>query len=49
MGLVTDNTCEIDYVYYSTEKFACIKMVEYFSKLAVNAEFVHGMPCFDDM
>ncbi|MEI6578243.1 MAG: Nif3-like dinuclear metal center hexameric protein [Eubacteriales bacterium] len=35
--------------HYSTEKFSCIKMVEYFSRLGINGEFISGMPCLDDM
>lgn len=35
--------------HYSTEKFACINMVDYFARLGIDAEFVHGTPCFEDM
>ena len=35
--------------HYSTEKFACIKMVEYFDKLGINGEFISDKPCMDDM
>jgi len=35
--------------HYSTEKFACIKMVEYFSRLGISGEFISDTPCLDDM
>ncbi len=35
--------------HYSTEKFACMKMVEYFSKLGIPGEFVPGVPGTEDM
>lgn len=35
--------------HYSTEKFACIKMVEYFEKLGIAGEFVPDVPCLEDM
>lgn len=35
--------------HYSTEKFACIKMVEYFSRLGLQGEFIHDRPCIEDM
>jgi putative NIF3 family GTP cyclohydrolase 1 type 2 len=35
--------------HYSTEKFACIAMVEYFENLGVPAEFIEDDPVFSDM
>jgi putative NIF3 family GTP cyclohydrolase 1 type 2 len=35
--------------HYSTEKFACIAMVDYFGKLGMEAEFVEGIPCLEDL
>ena len=35
--------------HYSTEKFACIAMVEYFTKLGIEAEFVGGTPLMEDL
>ena len=35
--------------HYSTEKFACMKMVEYFSRLGISGEFIPDIPCLDDM
>jgi putative NIF3 family GTP cyclohydrolase 1 type 2 len=35
--------------HYSTEKFACIAMVEYFEKLGLPAEFIAGVPVMEDM
>jgi len=35
--------------HYSTEKFACMKMVEYFAQLDIQGEFVPDAPCMDDM
>lgn len=35
--------------HYSTEKFACMKMVEYFSQFGIQSEFVPDMPCMEDM
>jgi len=35
--------------HYSTEKFACLAMVDYFGKLGMEAEFVEGIPCMEDL
>ena len=35
--------------HYSTEKFACIAMLKYFSKIGLPAEFIEDEPCFEDM
>ena len=35
--------------HYSSEKFACIAMVEYFEELGLEAEFIHCEPCFEDL
>jgi len=35
--------------HYSTEKFACKKMVEYFKKLELPGEFIPDEPCLEDM
>jgi putative NIF3 family GTP cyclohydrolase 1 type 2 len=35
--------------HYSSEKFACIAMCKYFSKLGLHAEFIEDEPCFEDM
>lgn len=35
--------------HYSTEKFACISMCNYFSKLGIEAEFIDDVPCFEDI
>jgi len=35
--------------HYSSEKFACIAMCKYFSKLGLPAEFVEDVPCYEDM
>jgi len=35
--------------HYSTEKFACMAMVDYFTKLGVEAEFVEGTPFMEDL
>ncbi|MTI70546.1 MAG: hypothetical protein FH751_09885 [Firmicutes bacterium] len=35
--------------HYSTEKFACQSMCEYFRKLGVEAEFIEGVPILEDM
>jgi putative NIF3 family GTP cyclohydrolase 1 type 2 len=35
--------------HYSTEKFACMAMVDYFVKLGMEAEFVEGTPCMEDL
>jgi len=35
--------------HYSSEKFACIAMCKYFSKLGLPAEFIEDEPCFEDM
>jgi putative NIF3 family GTP cyclohydrolase 1 type 2 len=35
--------------HYSTEKFACIAMIDYFKKLGLRAEFILGKPDFEDM
>lgn len=35
--------------HYSTEKFACMAMVEYFTGLGIEAVFIKGSPCLDDL
>jgi hypothetical protein len=35
--------------HYSTEKYACMSMVEYFVGLGVEAEFVEGTPRMEDL
>ena len=35
--------------HYSTEKFACMKMCEYFEKLGIESEFIPGKPVLEDM
>lgn len=35
--------------HYSTEKFACIAMVDYFAGLGMEAEFIEGTPCMEDL
>jgi len=35
--------------HYSTEKFACIKMCDYFKRLGLTSEFIEGKPVFFDM
>lgn len=35
--------------HYSTEKFACMKMKEYFNRFGLLCEFIPDTPCFEDM
>lgn len=35
--------------HYSTEKFACTAMVKYFAELGIEAEFIDGTPCMEDL
>jgi putative NIF3 family GTP cyclohydrolase 1 type 2 len=35
--------------HYSTEKFACLVMVDYFKKLNLPAEFIKNQPVIEDM
>lgn len=35
--------------HYSTEKFACMSMCDYFRKLGLDAEFIEGEPVYEDM
>ena len=35
--------------HYSSEKFGCIAMCEYFNKLGLPSEFIHDVPCLDDL
>lgn len=35
--------------HYSTEKFACMAMEDYFTGLGIEAEFVEGTPCMEDL
>jgi len=35
--------------HYSTEKFACIAMVDYFTRLGMEAEYIEGTPCMEDL
>jgi putative NIF3 family GTP cyclohydrolase 1 type 2 len=35
--------------HYSTEKFACISMVDYFKKVGLSSEFIEDKPLLEDM
>ena len=35
--------------HYSSEKFGCIAMCDYFKKLGLSSEFIEGKPCFEDL
>jgi putative NIF3 family GTP cyclohydrolase 1 type 2 len=35
--------------HYSTEKFACMAMVKYFAGLGIEAEFIEGTTCMEDL
>lgn len=35
--------------HYSTEKYACMAMVDYFRNLGLSTEFVEGIPCMADL
>jgi putative NIF3 family GTP cyclohydrolase 1 type 2 len=35
--------------HYSTEKYACIAMEDYFAGLGIEAEFIEGAPCMEDL
>ncbi len=35
--------------HYSTEKYACIAMVDYFKSLGMEAEYIEGTPCMEDL
>lgn len=35
--------------HYSTEKYACMAMVDYFAGLGLEVEFVEGTPCMEDL
>ncbi|HAK43994.1 MAG TPA: hypothetical protein DCM59_16520 [Clostridium sp.] len=35
--------------HYSTEKFACQKMCDYFEKLGITSTFIEGKPVYEDM
>ena len=35
--------------HYSTEKFACMAMCDYFEKLGLRSEFIAGKPCMKDL
>jgi len=35
--------------HYSSEKFACIAICKYFENLGIVSEFIHDMPCFEDL
>jgi len=35
--------------HYSTEKFACMAMVDYFEKIGLPSEFIEGKPVMEDM
>lgn len=35
--------------HYSTEKFACIKMTEYFERFGLPCKFIPELPCMQDM
>lgn len=35
--------------HYSSEKYACIAICKYFNRMGLQAEFVHDVPCFEDL
>jgi len=35
--------------HYSSEKYACIAMCDYFRKLGLEAEFISDAPCYEDL
>lgn len=35
--------------HYSTEKYSCIKMVDYFIQLGLKSEFIEGIPILEDL
>ena len=35
--------------HYSTEKYACMAMVEYIAGLGIEAKFIEGTPCMEDL
>lgn len=35
--------------HYSTEKFACIAMIQYFTKIGLNAEYIEDDPIIEDL
>jgi len=35
--------------HYSSEKFGCIAMCEYFKKMGLPSEFIEGKPCLEDL
>jgi putative NIF3 family GTP cyclohydrolase 1 type 2 len=35
--------------HYSSEKFACMAVCEYFKQLGLQAEFIEDIPCFEDL
>jgi putative NIF3 family GTP cyclohydrolase 1 type 2 len=35
--------------HYSTEKYACMAMKEYFAGLGIETEFIEGTPCLEDL
>ncbi|WDV48176.1 Nif3-like dinuclear metal center hexameric protein [Clostridiaceae bacterium M8S5] len=35
--------------HYSTEKFACMRMTDYFSRLGLESEFIEGVPILEDL
>jgi putative NIF3 family GTP cyclohydrolase 1 type 2 len=35
--------------HYSTEKYACIAMTDYFAGVGIEAEFIEGTPCMEDL
>ena len=35
--------------HYSTEKFACISMVDYFKKIGLSSNFIEDKPVMKDM
>lgn len=44
-----NNISLLGWTHYSTEKFACIKMCNYFEQLGLKSEFIEGEPIYEDM
>ncbi len=44
--------CKINLIggtHYSTEKFACIELCDYFEKLGLPCKFIKDEPCIEDL
>jgi hypothetical protein len=49
MGITKNKLNLLGGTHYSTEKFACMEMVNYFKQKGIDCEFIEDEPMFEDL